>query len=170
MERDFSASRPNQLWVADFTGIVYVAFVTDVFGRRIVGLKAARSMTKELVIDALNMAAWTRRHLSFDQIKCHTDAGSQYVSHAYADRLCELGIAASIGTVGDGFDNAMAESMFALFKAELFRNLAVLAQIGSHLKGLDDLELETAKWVQWFNEERLQGELSDRTPTEIEGD
>ena len=101
MERDFSASRPNQLWVADFTGIVYVAFVTDVFSRRIVGLKAARSMTKELVIDALNMAAWTRRHLSFDQIKCHTDAGSQYVSLAYTDRLCELGIAASIGTVGD---------------------------------------------------------------------
>ncbi len=118
----FHATAPNQLWVADFTycstwsGVVYVAFITDVFSRRIVGWKAARSMTADLVVDALNMAAWTRRHLTFDQLKCHTDAGSQYVSIAYTGRLEELGVTASIGTVGVSFDNAMAESMFALFK------------------------------------------------------
>ena len=80
---------------------------------------------------------------------CHTDAGSQYVAIAYTERLEELGVAASIGTVGDSFDNAMAESMFALFKTELFRNPAVLARVGGHWKGLDDLEIETAKWVSW---------------------
>jgi transposase InsO family protein len=174
VHRNFSAARPDQLWVADFTycstwsGVVYVAFITDVFSRRIVGWKAARSMTKELVIDALNMAAWTRRLLSFDQLTCHTDAGSQYVSLAYTERLEELGVAASIGTVGDSFDNAMAESMFALFKTELFRNPSVLASVGGHWKGLDDLEIETAKWVSWFNEERIHSELNDLSPAEVE--
>lgn len=150
------------------SGVVYVAFVTDVFSRRIVGWKAARSMTKELVIDALNMAAWTRRHLSVDELTCHTDAGSQYVSIAYTERLEELGVAASIGTVGDSFDNAMAESMFALFKTELFRNPAVLSRVAGHWKGLDDLEIETAKWVTWFNEERIHSELNDLSPAEVE--
>lgn len=174
VQRQFVASRPNELWVADFTycstwsGVIYVAFVTDVFSRRIVGWKAARSMTKELVIDALNMAAWTRRHQSFNQLTCHTDAGSQYVSIAYTERLEELGVSASIGTVGDSFDNAMAESMFALFKTEQFRNPAVLAGIGGHWKGLDDLEIETAKWVAWFNEERIHSELGDLSPSEVE--
>jgi transposase InsO family protein len=101
-------------------------------------------------------------------LRCHTDAGSQYVSIAYTDRHEELGVTASIGTVGDSFDKAMAESMFALFKTELFRNPAVLSRIGGHWKGLDDLELETTKWVSWFNEERLHGELDDRTPAAIE--
>ena len=155
-------------YCSTWSGVVYVAFITDVFSRRIVGWKAARSMTKELVIDALNMAAWTRRLLSFDQLTCHTDAGSQYVSLAYTERLEELGVSASIGTVGDSFDNAMAESMFALFKTELFRNPAVLASVGGHWKGLDDLEIETAKWVSWFNEERIHSELDDLSPAEVE--
>jgi len=93
---------------------------------------------------------------------------AQYVSIAYTERLEELGVSASIGTVGDSFDNAMAESMFALFKTELFRNPAVLARVGGHWKGLDDLEIETAKWVSWFNEERIHSELDDLSPAEVE--
>ena len=107
VQRNFSATRPNQLWVADFTycstwsGIVYVSFVTDVFARKIVGWKASRAMTAPLVVDALNMAAWTRRHISLEQLRCHSDAGSQYTSIAYTDRLEEIGATPSIGTVGD---------------------------------------------------------------------
>ena len=175
VHRNFRAVRPDELWVADFTycstwsGVVYVAFVTDVFSRRIVGWKAARSMTKELVIDALNMAAWTRRLLSFDQLTCHTDAGISIRLH------CLHRAPRGVGRLGldrhrrrFSFDNAMAESMFALFKTELFRNPAVLARVGGHWKGLDDLEIETAKWVSWFNEERIHSELDDLSPAEVE--
>jgi putative transposase len=174
VQRNFIASRPDQLWVADFTycstwsGVVYVAFITDVFSRRIIGWKASRSMTATLVVDALNMAAWTRRHRSIEQLTCHTDAGSQYVSISYTERLDDFGIDASIGTVGDSFDNAMAESMFALFKAELFRNPAVLADYGGHWKGIDDLEIATCAWVSWFNEERIHSEHGDSSPAEVE--
>jgi len=176
VNRNFTATRPDQLWVADFTycstwsGIVYVAFITDVFSRRIVGWKAARSMTAQLVIDALNMAAWTRRHSSLANLTCHTDAGSQYTSISYTDRLSDFDIDPSIGTIGDSYDNAMAESMFAIFKTELFRNPAVLANYGGHWKGLDDLEIATCAWVSWFNEERIHGELDDLTPAEVEAD
>jgi len=110
VNRDFTASRPDALWVADFTycstwsGIVYVAFIIDVYSRRLVGWKAARSMTTALVLDALNMAAWTRRHTGLDGLICHTDAGSQYTSVLYTDRVDEVGAAPSIGTVGDSFD------------------------------------------------------------------
>jgi putative transposase len=148
--------------------VVYVAFITDVFSRRIIGWKASRSMTATLVVDALNMAAWTRRHRSIEQLTCHTDAGSQYVSISYTERLDDFGIDASIGTVGDSFDNAMAESMFALFKAELFRNPAVLADYGGHWKGIDDLEIATCAWVSWFNEERIHSEHGDSSPAEVE--
>jgi putative transposase len=174
VQRHFVAERPNQLWVADFTycstwsGVIYVAFITDVFSRRIVGWKASRTMTANLVVDALNMAAWTRRHRSIEQLTCHSDAGSQYVSIAYTERLDEVGVTASIGTVGDSFDNAMAESMFALFKTELFRNRVVLDHVGGHWKGLDDLEIETAKWISWFNEERIHSELGDHSPVDVE--
>jgi putative transposase len=174
VKRDFTASRPNQKWVADFTycstwsGVVYVAFVTDVFSRRIVGWKAAHTMHASLVIDALNMAAWIRRGDSVDGVICHSDAGSQYTSIAYTDRLDEIDAAPSIGTVGDSFDNAMAESVFALFKTELHRNPAALKANGGHWRGLDDLETATCAWVAWFNEERLHGELEDRTPAEVE--
>ncbi|HUY86561.1 MAG TPA: IS3 family transposase, partial [Acidimicrobiales bacterium] len=161
MHRDFTATRPNEKWVADFTycstwsGIVYVAFVVDVYSRRIVGWKAARSMTATLVVDALNMAAWTRRGCDIDGVVCHSDAGSQYTSIAYTERLCEIGADPSIGTIGDSYDNAMAETTIGLFKMELFRNLAVLAEYGGHWKGLDDLEIATCGWVSWFNEERF---------------
>ena len=172
--RDFTATAPNQKWVADFTycstwsGIVYVAFVIDVYSRRIVGWKASRSMTKALVIDALNMAAWVRRGTDLAGVICHSDAGSQYTSIAYTDRLEEIGAAPSIGTIGDSYDNAMAESVIGLFKTELFRNRAVLERVGGHWKGLDDLEVETCGWVSWFNEERFHGELGDLTPAEVE--
>jgi len=117
----------DQLWVADFTycstwsGVVYVAFIIDVFSRRLVGWKASRSMTADLVVDALNMAAWTRA-TKLDGLICHTDAGAQYTSVSYTDRIDELGVSASIGTVGDSYDNALAESVMGIFKTELHRN------------------------------------------------
>jgi len=174
VKRNFTAPRPDALWVADFTycstwsGIVYVALVIDVCSRRLVGWKAARYMTAALVVDALNMAAWSRRHTSLEGLVCHTDAGSQYTSIAYTERLCDISAAPSIGTVGDSFDNAMAESVMGLFKTELFRNPAALADNGGPWKGLDDLEIATCAWVSWFNEERLHSELGDRTPAEVE--
>ena len=174
VKRDFTATRPNEKWVADFTycstwsGIVYVAFITDVYSRRIVGWKTARTMHASLVVDALNMAAWTRRGVDIDGVICHSDAGSQYTSIAYTDRLDDIDAAPSIGTVGDSYDNAMAESVFALFKTELHRNPAALARNGGHWRGLDDLEIATCGWVCWFNDERLHGELDDLTPTEFE--
>ena len=145
-----------------------LAFIVDVFSRRIVGWKAARTMHASLVVDALNMAAWTRRGVNIDGVICHSDAGSQYTSIAYTDRLDEIDAAPSIGTVGDSFDNAMAETMIGLFKTELHRNPAALARNGGHWRGLDDLEIATCAWVCWFNDERLHGELDDLTPTEVE--
>ena len=174
VKREFSATRPDALWVADFTycstwsGIVYVAFIIDVFSRRLVGWKSSRSMTADMVVDALNMAAWTRRHTTLDELICHTDAGSQYTSILYTDRIDEIGAAPSIGTVGDSYDNAMAESVMGIFKTELHRNPAVLADNGGHWRGLDDLEVATCAWVSWFNEERLHGELDYLTPNEVE--
>ena len=174
VRRDFTASRPNEKWVADFTycstwsGIVYVAFIVDVYSRRIVGWKAARSMTAPLVVDALNMAAWTRRDVNIEGVICHSDAGAQYTSIAHTDRLADIDAAPSIGTVGDSFDNAMAESVIGLFKTELHRNPAVVARNGGHWRGLDDLEIATCGWVSWFNEERFHGELGDLTPAEVE--
>ena len=176
VKRNFTAPRPDALWVADFTycstwsGIVYVAFIIDVFSRRLVGWKAARSMTASLVVDALNMAAWTRRNTSLDHLICHTDAGSQYTSILYTEQLADIGADPSIGTVGDSYDNAMAESLMGLFKTELHRNPAVLADNGGPWRGLDDLEIATSAWVSWFNEERLHSELDDRTPDEVEAD
>ena len=167
VRRNFTATAPDQLWVADFTycstwsGIVYMAFVVDAFSRRIVGWKAARTMHADLVVDALNMAAWTRRGTDLAGLICHNDAGSQYTSIAYTDRIDEIGATPSIGTVGDSFDNAMAESVNALYKTELHRSPAVLAANGGHWKGLDDLELATCGWVAWFNEDRIHGELDD---------
>ena len=174
VNRNFTAPRPDALWVADFTycstwsGVVCVAFIIDVYSRRLVGWKAARSMNTALVLDALNMAAWTRRHTSLDGLICHTDAGSQYTSVLYADRIDEVGAAPSIGTVGDSFDNAMAESVMGIFKTELHRNPAALATNGGPWRGLDDLEIATCAWVSWFNEERLHSELDDQTPAEFE--
>ena len=126
VNRQFTATRPNQLWVSDFTyvaswsGTVYVAFVIDVFSRLIVGWRAAASMRTELVLDALEMAIWRRAGV-LDGLVCHPDAGSQYTSLRYTTRLAEIGAAPSIGTVGDSYDNSLAESTIGLFKTELIR-------------------------------------------------
>jgi transposase InsO family protein len=174
VRRDFTAERPDRLWIADFTycstwsGIVYVAFVIDVFSRRIVGWKAARTMHAFLVLDALAMATWTRRGVALDGLICHSDAGSQYTCITYTDRLAEIGAAPSIGAVGDSYDNAMAETTIGLYKTELHRNPAALIANGGPWRGLDDLEVATCGWVAWFNERRIHGGLDDHTPAEIE--
>jgi len=111
---------------------------------------------------------WTRRGVDIDGVICHSDAGSQYTSIAYTDRLGEIGAAPSIGTVGDSFDDAMAETTIGLYKTELHRNPAALSANGGPWRGLDDLELATCAWVAWFNQERIHGELDDLTPAEVE--
>lgn len=131
---------------------MHVAFVIDVFSRRIVGWKASRSVTADSVVDALNMAAWTRRGVDLAGLVAHNDARSQHTSIAHTDRLAEIGATPSIGTVADSYDNAMAESVYALYKTELHRNPVVLAAHGGHWRGLDDLEAAACGWVDWFQQ------------------
>jgi putative transposase len=166
VNRRFTATRPNQLWVSDFTyvaswsGTVYVAFVIDVYSRLIVGWRAAGSMRTELVLDALEMAVWRRADLLKGLI-CHSDAGSQYTSIRYTDRLAEIGAAPSIGTVGDSYDNSLAESTIGLFKTELIRPRGPW-------RNLDAVELATLGWVDWYNTRRLHSELGHVPPAEHE--
>lgn len=165
VKRDFSASRPNQLFVADFTyvatwaGMVYVAFVVDVFSRKIVGWRAATSMTKELVLDALEMSVWSRGDVT--GVIAHSDAGSQYTSIRYTERLEEIGAAPSIGTVGDALDNALMESTIGLYKTELVNK-------DGPWRNCDHVEIETCGYVHWFNDQRLHTEIGDIPPNEYE--
>jgi putative transposase len=169
VKRRFTADAPNRLWVVDFTYVatlgatVYVAFVLDVYSRMIVGWKAATRMRTDLPLDALEMALWHRSNAGHDVSGAvhHSDAGSQYTSIRYTERLVEAGMNASIGTVGDSYDNAMAESINGLYKAELVR-------FEGPWRGLSDLELATSEWVDWYNKVRLHGELGYRTPAEVE--
>jgi putative transposase len=170
VDRQFVAARPNQLWVADFTyvvtwsGMVYVAFIVDVFSRRIVGWRAATRMTTDLVLDTLEHAIWTRRQggvADLTGLVHHTDAGSQYVSFAFTERLIQAGVDASVGSVGDAYDNALAESQIGLYKAELIRP-------EGPWRGVEHVELETLNWVDWFNHERLHEALTDLTPVVAE--
>ncbi len=171
VDRQFHATKPNQLWVVDFTyvatfaGFVYVAFAIDVFSRMIVGWRAAKSMTTDLPLDALDMALWHRgrRGHSVDGLIHHSDAGAQYTSIRYTQRLTQAGALASIGSVGDSYDNAMAESIIGLFKTELVR-------WEGPWRGLDDLELATLDWVDWFNHTRLYSALDYRTPATVEAE
>ncbi|WKV16052.1 IS3 family transposase [Janibacter limosus] len=171
VKRDFTATRPNELWVVDFTyvatfaGFVYVAFAIDVFSRMIVGWRAASSMKTDLPLDALDMALWSRRRAGRDVtgLVHHSDAGSQYTSIRYTDRLIEAGLHASIGTVGDSYDNALAESVNGLYKAEL-------VYWEGPWRGRDDLELATLGWVDWFNYTGLHSSLAYQTPAEIEAE
>jgi putative transposase len=171
VKRQFTASRPNRLWVVDFTyvatfaGFCYVAFAVDVFSRMIVGWRAARSMTTELPLDALDMALWHRGRAGHDVtgLVHHSDAGSQYTSIRYSQRLLDAGVHASIGTVGDSYDNALAETVNGLYKAELVHHKGPW-------RGSDDLELATAIWVDWFNHARLHSALDYRTPAEAEAE
>lgn len=169
VNRRFRAERPNQLWVCDFTyvatwsGFVYTAFVTDVYSRRIVGWRTAASMTTALVMDALEMAIFSRRHQLLGGVIAHSDAGSQYVSVSYTERLAEIGAQPSIGSIGDSFDNAMAESVNGLYKTELIRRQGPW-------RNADHVELATLAYIEWFNERRLHSELDDIPPAEFEHD
>lgn len=171
VQRNFTASRPNELWVVDFTyvatwsGFAFTAFVSDVHSRRIVGWRTAASMPTELPLDALEMALWTRARAgqSVRGVKHHSDAGGQYVAIRYSNRLTDAGAVASIGTVGDSFDNALAESLIGLYKAECVRP-------EGPWRGVDDLELATLSWVHWFNETRLHGSIGHVPPIEFEQD
>ncbi|MFI2431124.1 IS3 family transposase [Streptomyces sp. NPDC018693] len=170
LRRDFTASRPNERWVADFTyvatwsGIVYVAFVVDVFSRAIGGWSAATSKRAKLVLDALDMALWRRDRAGTPAgpgLVHHSDAGSQYTSFAFTAHLLEAGIDASVGTVGDALDNALMESQIGLYKAELIKPR-------KPWHGLADVELGTAEWVDWFNNQRLHSAIGNLPPHEYE--
>jgi putative transposase len=166
VQRRFVASRPNQLWVSDFTyvaswsGTVYVAVVIDVFSRLIVGWRAATTMRTELVLDALEMAIW-RRASVLDGLICHSDAGSQYTSIRYTERLAEIGAAASVGSVGDSYDNSLAESTIGLYKTELIRRRGPW-------RTLAEVELATLAYVDWYNHRRLHGQIGNLPPADLE--
>jgi len=165
VDRQFVAGRPNQLWLADITyastweGWLYVAFVLDVYSRAIVGWQIATHLRTDLVLDALEMAIWRRDHTG--QLVHHSDAGSQYTSIRYSDRLTEAGIAASIGSVGDSYDNAMAEALNGTFKAEL-------VYLHGPWRTRAQLEFAIIEWVHWYNTARLHGEIGDIPPAEHE--
>ncbi len=165
VERDFRATRPNQLWVADLTyvatwrGFAYVAFVIDVFSRRIVGWRATHSLRSDLALDALEQALYDRE--TDAGLVHHSDRGVQYLSIRYTERLAEAGIEPSVGSRGDSYDNALAESVIGLFKTELIR------QAGPW-RGLDDVEYATLEWVAWFNTQRLLEPLGYLPPAEYE--
>jgi putative transposase len=165
--RQFKATRPNQLWVADLTyvatwrGFTYVAFVIDVFSRRIVGWRASSSLRSDLALDALEQALYDRPIGESERLVHHSDRGVQYLSIRYTERLAEAGIEPSVGSVGDSYDNAMAESVIGLFKAEVIHRLGPW-------KGLDDVEFATLDWVAWFNHQRLLEPLGYIPPVEFE--
>lgn len=166
VDRRFVASRPNQLWVTDLTyvatwaGTVYVCFIVDVFSRMIVGWRAATNMRTVMVLDALEMARWSRG-TRLEGLVCHSDAGSQFTSVRYGERLAEIGALPSIGSIGDSYDNALAETVNGLYKTELIRRRGPW-------RNVDDVELATMGWVHWFNTDRLHGALDDIPPVEFE--
>lgn len=167
VNRRFRAERPNQLWVCDFTyvptwsGFAYTSFVSDVCSRTIVGWRTASTMTADLVTDALEMAIFSRRRRPLRGVIAHSDAGSQYTSVAYTERLAEIHALASIGSIGDSYDNALAESVNGLYKTELIRRRGPW-------RNAEHVELETLAWVDWFNNRRLHSELGDIPPAEFE--
>lgn len=167
VERDFTASRPNQLWVSDLTyvatwrGFVYAAFVIDAFARRIVGWRIASSLRSDLALDALEQALWEREEESEERLVHHSDRGVQYLSIRYTERLAEAGIEPSVGSRGDSYDNALAESVIGLFKTEVIR------QRGPW-RSLEDVELATLEWVWWFNHHRLLEPIGYVPPAEHE--
>ena len=165
VERDFTATRPNELWVADLTcvttwrGFVYVAFVIDVFARMVVGWRASSSLRTDLALDALEQALHARPDV--DQLVHHSDRGVQYLSIRYSERLGEAGIEPSVGSVGDSYDNALAESVIGLYKTELIR------QQGPW-RNLEAVEFATLEWVDWFNNRRLLEPIGNIPPVELE--
>jgi putative transposase len=169
VDRNFSPLAPDRLWVADFTyvstwsGWCYTAFVLDAYARRILGWSVATTMTTRLVLDAVEQAIWTRQGEGRDRagLVAHHDHGSQYLSVAYSERLDTAGIKPSTGAVGSSFDNALAESVIGLYKTELIK-------ARRPWRGFDDLEIETAEWVDWYNHRRPFEYCDDLTPVEAE--
>ena len=165
VERDFTASHPNQLWVADLTyvatwsGFVYTAFVIDAYSRKIVGWRVSRSLRSDLALDALDQALYDRQHT--ESLVHHSDRGVQYLSIRYTERLAEAGIEPSVGSVGDSYDNALAESIIALYKTEVIRH-------SGPWRNMEQVEFETLKWVDWFNNRRLLEPIGDIPPTAFE--
>jgi len=167
VQRQFHATAPNRLWVADLTyvkthsGWVYVAFIIDVFSRYVVGWQVSRSLHADLALDALEMAIWGRRARRLDGLIHHSDRGVQYLAIRYTERLAEAGVVASVGSRGDSYDNALAESFNGLYKAELIRHRGAW-------RGLEDVEYATLEYLDWFNHRRLHGELGMIPPAEFE--
>ena len=167
VDRTFVATRPNQLWVSDFTyvatwaGFVYVAFVIDVFARRIVGWRVSSSMRTDFVLDALEQAIYARGGTMPAGLVHHSDQGTQYLSMRYTDRLADAGIAPSVGSRGDAYDNALAESVIGLFKTEVIQRLGPW-------RNLDGVEIATLTWVDWFNTRRLLEPIGYVPPAEYE--
>jgi len=167
VNRQFNAQRPNQLWVADFTyvstwqGFVYVAFVVDVFARRIVGWRVSSSMQTDFVLDALEQALYARRREREGALVHHSDRGSQYVSIRYSERLAEAGVEPSVGSTGDSYDNALAETINGLYKAEIIHRRGPW-------KTREAVELATLEWVSWFNHHRLFEPIGYIPPAEAE--
>jgi transposase InsO family protein len=174
VERKFVATAPNQLWVADLTyvrthaGWVYVAFVLDVFSRMIVGWQASTSLRTDLALDALDMGLWARARTGQDVagLVHHSDRGVQYRAIRYTERLAEAEAVASVGSKGDSYDNAMAEALNSLFKAECIRNPAMRPAGG--WKTVGDVEIAVAEYVDWYNQRRLHGEIGLVPPAEFE--
>ena len=170
VQRRFSTDRPNRLWVADFTyvptwsGMVYVAFVIDAYSRRILGWRAATSMKTALVLDALEMAIWSRGRGGVTDLSGlihHHDAGSQYTSIAFTERLAAAGVDPSVGSVADAYDNALAESTIGLFKTELIKP-------GGPWRSCDQVEIATLEYVDWYNHRRLHSGAADLPPAVFE--
>jgi len=167
VDRKFRADAPNQLWISDITyvatwaGFAYTAFVIDVFSRRIVGWRVAKTLRAELALDALEMAIWTRRNEPLDGLVHHSDRGVQYLAIRYTERLAEEGAVTSVGSKGDSYDNAMAETINGLYKAELI-------SMRGPWRNTDDVELATLSWVHWWNTTRLLEPLGNIPPIEFE--
>jgi transposase InsO family protein len=167
VNRQFHAPAPNRLWLSDFTyvstwaGFVYVAFVIDAYARRIVGWRASRTAHAGFVLDALEQALHDRRPVQGGGLVHHSDRGSQYVSIRYSERLAEAGIEPSVGSVGDSYDNALAETINGLYKAEVIHRRGPW-------RSFEAVELATLEWVDWFNNRRLLGPIGDIPPAEAE--
>lgn len=167
VKRQFRAPAPNKLWVSDFTyvrswsGFVYVAFVIDTFANRIVGWSVSQTATASFVLDALNQAVHERQPLKGQKLIHHSDKGSQYVSIRYTERLAIANIIPSVGTVGDSYDNALAESIIGLFKTEVIKRR-------SSWKSTTEVEMQTLKWVDWYNHRRLLEPIGNIPPAEAE--
>jgi len=166
VERQFRATAPNQLWIADITyvatwsGFAYTAFVTDVFSRRIIGWRTSTTLRADLALDALEMALWTRSNDDLAGLVHHSDRGVQYLSIRYSERLAAEGAVTSVGSRGDSYDNAMAESINAFYKAELIT-------MQGPWRNVDDVELATLGWVHWWNHRRLLAPIGNIPPVEF---